>query len=82
MIRAALAGELAVAPTEQDPVFGLAVPTKVPGVPPDVMRQRETWQDRAAYDAQARKLAEMFAKNFEQYADHAGDAIRAAGPRV
>jgi phosphoenolpyruvate carboxykinase (ATP) len=82
MVRAALSGELAGAPTEQDPVFGLAVPTRVPGVPPDVMRQRESWQDRAAYDAQARKLAEMFAKNFEQFAAHVPDAVRNAGPKV
>ncbi|HEX6537130.1 MAG TPA: phosphoenolpyruvate carboxykinase (ATP) [Gemmatimonadaceae bacterium] len=80
MVRAALSKELDDVPTFTDPVFGLAVPTSVPSVPAELMNPRATWADPAAYDAQARKLAEMFAKNFESFSAHVSDAVRAAGP--
>jgi phosphoenolpyruvate carboxykinase (ATP) len=82
MVRAALAGRLDDVATETDPVFGLAVPTAVPGVPAEVLRTRETWSDPAAYDAQARKLADMFRKNLEKFAGHVSDDLREAGPKL
>ena len=81
MVRAALAGQLAKATFEADPVFGVAVPTAVPGVPAEVLRPRETWADPAAYDAQAARLAGMFRDNFARYAEGVSEAVRAAGPR-
>jgi phosphoenolpyruvate carboxykinase (ATP) len=80
MVRAALEGQLAQVDTRPDPVFGFAVPTAVPGVPAEVLDPRGTWRDASRYDAQARKIAEMFRQNFAQYADHADDAVRQAGP--
>ena len=47
-----------------------------------VLSPRTTWADPAAYDAQARTLAEMFAKNFEQFADGVDASVRSAGPRA
>jgi phosphoenolpyruvate carboxykinase (ATP) len=82
MVRAALAGQLDSVPTETDEIFGLAVPTHVPGVPSEIMRARDTWTDGAAYDAQARKLAAMFRKNFEKFGTNVSPAIAGAGPRV
>jgi phosphoenolpyruvate carboxykinase (ATP) len=82
MVRAAIAGELDHLPTTRDPVFGLDVPKTVPGVPADVMNPRATWSDPAAYDAQARKLASMFVKNFEQFAGEVDEAVRKAGPKA
>ncbi|MEJ7810213.1 MAG: phosphoenolpyruvate carboxykinase (ATP) [Gemmatimonadaceae bacterium] len=82
MIRAALAGELDSAPTETHPIFGLETPTAIPGVPAEAIRQRDTWQDKDAYDVQARKLAEMFTKNFEQFAVNVGSEVKAAGPTL
>jgi phosphoenolpyruvate carboxykinase (ATP) len=81
MVRAALNGELDDVPTVEDPVFGLAVPRQVPGVPDELLRPRETWKDKAAYDAKAQQLAEMFGRNFEQFADGVSEEVRAAGPR-
>jgi len=81
MVRAALHGELDDVPTVEDPVFGLAVPRQVPGVPDGVLQPRQTWKDPQAYDAKAQELAEMFARNFEQFADGVSAEIRAAGPR-
>jgi phosphoenolpyruvate carboxykinase (ATP) len=80
MIRAALLGQLDTVATQEDPVFGLHVPTDVPGVPGNVLAPRSTWADGAAYDAAARKLADMFRDNFRKYADRAPDRVRNAGP--
>jgi len=81
MVRAALSGRLDDVATATDPVFGLAVPTSVPDVPAEILRARETWSDAAAYDAQARKLADMFRQNFEKFAGRVSDDLRAAGPK-
>ncbi|MEJ2538890.1 MAG: phosphoenolpyruvate carboxykinase (ATP) [Gemmatimonadota bacterium] len=81
MVRAALAGELDDVETVEDPVFGLAIPTAVPGVPTAVLRPRDTWDDAAAYDAQANKLAGMFRESFKRYEDGVSDAVQAAGPK-
>jgi phosphoenolpyruvate carboxykinase (ATP) len=81
MVRAALGGALDNAKTEIDPVFGLAIPTEVKDVPAEVLNPRRTWSDGAAYDAQARKLAEMFRRNFEKFGD-VDAAIKNAGPKA
>jgi phosphoenolpyruvate carboxykinase (ATP) len=81
MIKAALAGELEGVATEPDPVFGLNVPTTVPGVPSEVLKPRSTWKDGSAYDAQAEKLAKMFKENFAKFSDQVPDGVKAAGPR-
>ena len=73
-------GMLASAPTSRDPVFGLHYVTAVPEVLPEILKPRDTWSDKAAYDATARKLAGLFRKHFEQYADLAGPAVTGAGP--
>jgi phosphoenolpyruvate carboxykinase (ATP) len=57
------------------------VPQHLEGVPDELLDPRRTWADPAAYDAQASKLADMFVKNFEQFAEQAGPAIVAAGPQ-
>lgn len=82
MIAAALDGTLAGVETRTDPTFGIEVPVSCPGVPDEVLDPRATWDDPAAYDAQAKKLAGMFAKNFAQFGDDVPEAIRKAGPRI
>jgi phosphoenolpyruvate carboxykinase (ATP) len=80
MVRAALEGTLDHVSTRADPVFGIAVPTGVPGVPTEVLDPRSTWAEPARYDAQAAKLAHMFRENFTQFANQVDEAVRAAGP--
>ncbi|MGI8510392.1 MAG: phosphoenolpyruvate carboxykinase (ATP) [Gemmatimonadaceae bacterium] len=80
MVRAALAGELDAAQTTTDPVFGLHVPQNVPGVPDEVLSPRNTWPNASEYDAQAKKLAQMFRTNFEKFGNES-EAIKAAGPK-
>ncbi|HLW65960.1 MAG TPA: phosphoenolpyruvate carboxykinase (ATP) [Gemmataceae bacterium] len=81
MLRAALAGTLANVLYETDPHFGLLVPRECPGVPAQVLQPRFTWSDRAAYDAQADKLAALFRENFVNFEDQVSAEVRAAGPR-
>jgi phosphoenolpyruvate carboxykinase (ATP) len=78
MVNAAIEGALTNAQFETEPFFGLAVPLHVPGVPSEVLNPRNMWRDSAAYDAQANKLAGLFAKNFEKFEAHAAPAVRAA----
>jgi phosphoenolpyruvate carboxykinase (ATP) len=80
MVRAAINGDLADVPTVIDPIFRVAVPTAVPGVPTEVLTPRDTWPDPAAYDTAARRIAHMFHENFEAYADGVSEAVREAGP--
>ena len=80
MVTAATSGELDAAVVETDPVFGLAVPRRINGVPEELLSPRRTWSDRAAYDERAGRLAEMFRDNFEQFADGVAAEVAAAGP--
>lgn len=82
LLQAALSGALEGVPYRQDPVFGFEVPLEVPGVPKELLDPRETWEDKEAYDRQARKLATLFQENFQKYADGVEEAIRRAGPKV
>jgi phosphoenolpyruvate carboxykinase (ATP) len=81
MVRAALAGQLDDVETATAPFFRLQIPTRVPGVPSEVLNPRDTWPDRDAYDAKARELADAFCTNFEQFADRVPQAVRDAGPK-
>jgi phosphoenolpyruvate carboxykinase (ATP) len=78
-VTAILDGSLAKAQYEPDPVFGLNLPTAVHDVPSEVLKPRNTWKDKAAYDAQASKLARLFRENDKQF--DMPEAVRAAGPR-
>jgi len=80
MVRAAINGDLDGVETVIDPVFRVAVPIHVPGVPDDVLFPRTTWADTAAYDAAAQRIATMFHDNFAKYAAGVSEAVRNAGP--
>jgi phosphoenolpyruvate carboxykinase (ATP) len=81
MIHAILRGDLDKAPSETDPIFGLHIPREVSNVPRQVLRPRETWPDKNAYDTQAKKLAVMFKDNIEKFGGAVSDAVKAAGPK-
>jgi len=78
LLTAALDGSLVEGQFRKDPNFGFDVPVVCDGVDDALLDPRSTWADGAAYDAQARKLVEMFAENFAQYAPHIDDDVRAA----
>jgi len=79
VVAAALSGSLQSARFTPDPVFKILVPDACPGIPAELLRPRDTWADRDAYDAKARELAALFRANFEQYAAACTPEVRAAG---
>jgi len=82
MITAALNGQLEQVKFTKHPIFGMAVPGAVPGVPTEILDPRNTWADKAAYDKTASSLAEKFVENFKKYADFANEEILAGAPKV
>ena len=82
MISAALEHRLDGAEFRDDPVFGIAVPKACPGVPAEMLNPRATWPDGAAYDAQAERVAGLFAENFRRFEGEVSDAVKRAGPSV
>ena len=81
-VRAALDGTLKDVETRIDPNFGIAVPTSCPDVPTEVLDPRNTWDDKEAYDEQARRLTGMFTEHFEPFADEVEPEVREAGPQT
>ena len=80
LLRAALEGRLDGVPMRTDPHFGFAVPEQVEGVDASILDPRRTWADPAAYDAMARRLVDMFVRNFARFEATAGAEVRAASP--
>jgi phosphoenolpyruvate carboxykinase (ATP) len=69
-------------PTENMPVFNVAIPRTVPGVPTDILTPSKVWADKKGYEETVAKLANMFKKNFDKYAKGSHPSIAEAGPKV
>ncbi|UOG75715.1 phosphoenolpyruvate carboxykinase (ATP) [Hymenobacter tibetensis] len=82
MITAALTGALNEVSFQPHPVFGVDMPTAVPGVPTHLLDPRHTWTDPEAYDRTAAELATKFVVNFQKYAAFANDEILAGAPKA
>ena len=82
LLNAALDGTLSQAEYNEDPIFGVRVPTSCSGVPEEILDPRNTWADKEAYDQKAESLAQLFAENFKQFEDQAPSEVKAAGPRA
>jgi phosphoenolpyruvate carboxykinase (ATP) len=74
IVRAVLSGELGGVATHVEPVFGLHIPNRVPGVPREVLDTRDSWPDAEEYDRQAHKLRQMFEKNIVSIGKKASSA--------
>ena len=81
MVTAALTGAIEKSTFVTDPTFGVEVPTHIEGVPDQLLIPANTWEDKAAYEASCKKLAQSFAENFKKYT-HMSAEVAAAGPRV
>jgi phosphoenolpyruvate carboxykinase (ATP) len=82
MVNAVLNNELDDVRFEEEPFFGLMIPTRVPDVNPAILNPRDTWNDPEAYDKKAVQLAGMFNENFEQFKARATDEILSGGPKA
>jgi phosphoenolpyruvate carboxykinase (ATP) len=80
LLNAAFDGSLANAEMRVDPHFKFRVPVAVPGVDAKILNPRDTWADKAAYDAQAIKLVGMFRENFKKFEKHVGSDVLDAAP--
>jgi phosphoenolpyruvate carboxykinase (ATP) len=82
MLSAALDGHLDNVPFAPDPNFGLMIPQTCPDVPETVLNPRNTWADKAAYDATAHEVARMFEENFKEFESQVDDGIMKAAIHV
>ncbi|RWW22834.1 hypothetical protein GW17_00012946 [Ensete ventricosum] len=87
IIDAIHSGGLLNANYQKTQVFGLEIPAEVEGVPSEILDSANTWLDKAAYEETLLKLAGLFKKNFEVFAnykigqdDKLAEEILAAGP--
>ncbi len=80
IIDAIHSGALAKPQTQRDPVFGFDIVTECQGVPGEILVPRNTWGDKAAYDATAKKLAGLFRDNFKTYENGVTADVKGAGP--
>lgn len=67
MVSAALNGDLDFIEFEKEEHFGLMIPTSCPGVPDEILNPKATWWDKAAYEAQAARLKELFEENYKRF---------------
>ncbi len=83
IIGAILDGSLDHVETENLPIFGLKVPTTLPGVDSAILDPRNSYSDGSEWQAKAKNLASLFVENFVQYTDNEeGKALVAAGPEI
>ncbi|MBN2051157.1 MAG: phosphoenolpyruvate carboxykinase (ATP) [Spirochaetales bacterium] len=66
MVRAAMNGSLDKVEYTRDPVFKVEIPLSCPGVDSSILVPKNTWQDKAAFDKMAEKLAGQFKAYFNK----------------
>jgi len=64
-----------------DSNFGFHVPKTLGDISPSVLIPRDSWSDKAAYDAAAAKLAGMFKENYVKYQGEGMTDYSAHGPQ-
>ncbi|OKP34141.1 phosphoenolpyruvate carboxykinase (ATP) [Serratia marcescens] len=82
IIDAILNGDIEQAETFTLPIFGLDVPTALPGVDPSILDPRKTYADESLWQEKAQDLAQRFIDNFAKYTvTPAGEKLVSAGPK-
>ncbi len=66
LLNAALDGKLDNVETEKLPILNLTIPKSCPDVDSAILNPRNTWADKAEYDATATKLRDAFRENFKK----------------
>lgn len=82
MVTAALEGKLDNEEWEVDPIFQVSIPKGCQGVPAEILKPINTWASKDDYQAQARKLAKLFAQNVTKFKGEMSEDILNAGPKT
>lgn len=80
LLNAALEGRLVGAEYRKDTNFGFEVPLSVEGVESRILDPRETWENKEEYDRTAKKLVDLFNRNFAQFESHVDEGVLKASP--
>ena len=67
MITAILSGSIQNSSFENEPIFGLEIPTEISGVNSKILMPRNAWTDYGEYDHVASELVAKFKENFDKY---------------
>jgi phosphoenolpyruvate carboxykinase (ATP) len=83
LINAIHSGEINNCEFVQIKPFGLWIPKALNNVNPLILNPRNAWDDKEAYEQQAKELAQTFINNFKNFTDNEeGKRIEAAGPQL
>jgi phosphoenolpyruvate carboxykinase (ATP) len=79
-IDAILDGSIHDSEFETDEIFGFNMPKSLNNVDSNVLNPKNAWADKDAYVATAKKLADMYKKNFTKYVEDGKVDYSAHGP--
>ncbi|MFA6749922.1 MAG: phosphoenolpyruvate carboxykinase (ATP), partial [Candidatus Riflebacteria bacterium] len=82
LLTAALDGSLNNVTFVKDPIFGVEIPSECPNVPTEVLTPKNTWEDKAKFEAKAHDLAKRFNENFKKYESEVSAEVKAVAPSV
>jgi phosphoenolpyruvate carboxykinase (ATP) len=83
IIDAILDDSLDKAEFEFMPIFNIQIPKSLAGIPEGVVHPRNAWANKEEYDQTAKRLGEMFVKNFKNFMDtETGKGLVGAGPQI
>jgi phosphoenolpyruvate carboxykinase (ATP) len=80
LIKHVLDGSLDRGKYEKDPLFGFMIPTACHGVPSEVLNPRNAAPNKTEYEAQAKRLAAGFKKNFRKFESEVSKKVLDAMP--
>ena len=82
VINAALNGDLNNAEFKKDPYFGFEVPVAIEGVASEKLSPATSFDSTAAYETNAKELADKFKANFKKFEEFATADLLAGGPTI
>jgi len=82
MITAVLENKLNFDNFQKQDLFDLKIPSKVDGVPSEILNPVNTWKDKHEFNKTSQKLAMLFNENFDKYKKGCAPETIAAAPKL